>query len=100
MIDLTFNQDACSETTGWWTEIKARRGIETAGVCGAASEDSNFARQRRHRPQHSRFWIRHSTIGGATMPEGILCNKQVVETKEKLDALLADKSGKQYYQPR
>jgi Fe-S oxidoreductase len=32
------------------------------------------------------------------MPEGILCNKQVVDTKEKLNALLADKSGKQYYQ--
>jgi hypothetical protein len=31
------------------------------------------------------------------MPEGILCNKQVVDTKEKLNALLADKSGKQYY---
>ena len=31
------------------------------------------------------------------MPEGILCNKQVIDTKEKLDALLADKSGKQYY---
>jgi hypothetical protein len=32
------------------------------------------------------------------MPEGILCNKQVVDTKEKLNALLADKSGKQYYE--
>ncbi len=31
------------------------------------------------------------------MPEGILCNKQVIDTKEKLNALLADKSGKQYY---
>ena len=32
------------------------------------------------------------------MPEGILCNKQIVDTKEQLQALLADKSGKQYYE--
>jgi Fe-S oxidoreductase len=32
------------------------------------------------------------------MPEGKLCNKQPVTTKEQLDALLADKSGKQYYE--
>ncbi len=32
------------------------------------------------------------------MPEGKLCNRQPVTTKEMLDALLADKSGKQYYE--
>lgn len=32
------------------------------------------------------------------MPEGILCNKQTVDTKEQLNALLQDKSGKQYYE--
>ncbi len=32
------------------------------------------------------------------MPEGILCNKKTVNTKEELHALLADKSGKQYYE--
>ena len=32
------------------------------------------------------------------MPEGILCNKKTVDTKEQLQALLADKSGKQYYE--
>ena len=32
------------------------------------------------------------------MPEGKLCNKQMVDTKEQLEALLADKSGKQYYE--
>jgi len=32
------------------------------------------------------------------MPEGTLCNKKTVDTKEYLDALLADKSGKQYYE--
>jgi ferredoxin len=31
------------------------------------------------------------------MSEGTLCNKQPVNTKEQLQALLADKSGKQYY---
>jgi len=31
------------------------------------------------------------------MPEGKLCNKKPVTTKEELDALLADKSGKEYY---
>ncbi len=31
------------------------------------------------------------------MPEGKLCNKKPVNTKEDLKALLADKSGKQYY---
>lgn len=31
------------------------------------------------------------------MPEGILCNKKTVDTKEQLAALLADKGGKQYY---
>jgi Fe-S oxidoreductase len=31
------------------------------------------------------------------MPQGTLCNKQPVTTKEQLQALLADKSGKQYY---
>ncbi|MBW1829266.1 MAG: 4Fe-4S dicluster domain-containing protein, partial [Deltaproteobacteria bacterium] len=32
------------------------------------------------------------------MPEGILCNKNTIDTKEQLDALLADTSGKQYYE--
>jgi hypothetical protein len=32
------------------------------------------------------------------MPEGILCNKKTVDTEEQLHALLADKSGKQYYE--
>ena len=32
------------------------------------------------------------------MPEGILCNKKTVDTKEQLDALLADKGGKKYYE--
>ena len=32
------------------------------------------------------------------MPEGTLCNKKPVNTKEQLQALLADKSGKQYYE--
>ncbi len=32
------------------------------------------------------------------MPEGKLCNKQTVDTKELLSALLNDKSGKQYYE--
>ncbi len=32
------------------------------------------------------------------MPQGKLCNKQTVDTKEQLDALLADKGGKQYYE--
>jgi Fe-S oxidoreductase len=32
------------------------------------------------------------------MPEGTLCNKIPVTTKEQLQALLADKSGKEYYQ--
>ncbi len=32
------------------------------------------------------------------MPEGKLCNKQTVDAKEQLDALLADKGGKQYYE--
>ena len=32
------------------------------------------------------------------MPEGILCNRQTVDTEEQLHALLADKSGKQYYE--
>ena len=32
------------------------------------------------------------------MPEGTLCNKKTVDTKEQLQALLADKSGKEYYQ--
>jgi Fe-S oxidoreductase len=32
------------------------------------------------------------------MPEGKLCNKQTVDTKEQLSALLNDKSGKQYYE--
>ena len=32
------------------------------------------------------------------MPEGKLCNKQPIKTKEQLDATLADKSGKQYYE--
>jgi len=32
------------------------------------------------------------------MPEGILCNKKPVETKEELQALLADNRGEKYYQ--
>ncbi|MGE4470502.1 MAG: sulfate respiration complex iron-sulfur protein HmcF [Desulfovibrio sp.] len=32
------------------------------------------------------------------MPEGTLCNKKPIQTKEELDALLADKSGKVYYE--
>ena len=32
------------------------------------------------------------------MPEGTLCNKNTVDAKEYLDALLADKSGKTYYE--
>ena len=32
------------------------------------------------------------------MPEGILCNKLPVTSKEKLDALLADTRGRQYYE--
>ena len=32
------------------------------------------------------------------MPEGILCNKKTIDTKEQLDALLADKNGQQYYE--
>ncbi|MGP8050177.1 MAG: sulfate respiration complex iron-sulfur protein HmcF [Desulfobaccales bacterium] len=32
------------------------------------------------------------------MPEGTLCNKNIVDAKEYLDALLADKSGKIYYE--
>lgn len=32
------------------------------------------------------------------MPEGTLCNKQTVNTEEELHALLADKSGKLYYE--
>ena len=32
------------------------------------------------------------------MPEGKLCNKQTVDTVEQLHALLADKSGKLYYE--
>ena len=32
------------------------------------------------------------------MPEGTLCNRTPVTTKEQLQALLADKSGKQYYE--
>ena len=31
------------------------------------------------------------------MPEGILCNKTPCKTKDMLNALLSDKSGKQYY---
>ena len=31
------------------------------------------------------------------MPEGILCNRKPINTKEELQALLADTSGKQYY---
>ena len=31
------------------------------------------------------------------MPEGTLCNKNTVDTKEDLDALLSDRGGKQYY---
>jgi Fe-S oxidoreductase len=32
------------------------------------------------------------------MPEGTLCNRQTVDTEEQLHALLADKSGKLYYE--
>ena len=32
------------------------------------------------------------------MPDGTLCNKKTVDTKEQLNALLADKGGKQYYE--
>jgi Fe-S oxidoreductase len=32
------------------------------------------------------------------MPEGTICNKQHVNTEEQLQALLADKSGKTYYE--
>ncbi|MBU1248460.1 MAG: (Fe-S)-binding protein [Proteobacteria bacterium] len=32
------------------------------------------------------------------MPEGTVCNKKTIDTKEQLDALLADKSGKVYYE--
>ena len=32
------------------------------------------------------------------MPEGILCNKKTVDTKEYLDALLADRRGAKYYE--
>ncbi|MGD8268424.1 MAG: 4Fe-4S dicluster domain-containing protein, partial [Desulfobacterales bacterium] len=32
------------------------------------------------------------------MPEGKLCNTQTVDTEEQLQALLDDKSGKQYYE--
>ncbi len=32
------------------------------------------------------------------MPEGKLCNKKTINTKEALNELLADKSGKQYYE--
>jgi hypothetical protein len=32
------------------------------------------------------------------MPEGKLCNTKNVDTKEQLQALLADKSGKEYYE--
>jgi len=32
------------------------------------------------------------------MPDGKLCNKKPINTKEDLQALLADKSGKQYYE--
>ena len=32
------------------------------------------------------------------MPEGILCNKQPCNTKDQLDALLADTRGRQYYE--
>ena len=32
------------------------------------------------------------------MPEGTLCNRKPVDTVEQLHALLADKSGKQYYE--
>ncbi len=32
------------------------------------------------------------------MPEGILCNKKTVDAREQLNALLADASGKQYYE--
>jgi Fe-S oxidoreductase len=32
------------------------------------------------------------------MPEGTLCNKKTVDTREHLNALLSDKSGKKYYE--
>ncbi len=32
------------------------------------------------------------------MPEGILCNRNPIDTKEQLDVTLADKGGKQYYE--
>ena len=32
------------------------------------------------------------------MPEGILCNRTPINTKEQLDATLGDKGGKQYYE--
>ncbi|MCJ7774712.1 MAG: 4Fe-4S dicluster domain-containing protein, partial [Desulfobacterales bacterium] len=32
------------------------------------------------------------------MPEGKLCNRKLVDSKEFLDALLTDKSGQQYYE--
>ena len=32
------------------------------------------------------------------MPEGTLCNRTPINTKEALHALLADKSGKTYYE--
>jgi hypothetical protein len=32
------------------------------------------------------------------MPEGMLCNKKTIDTKEQLDALLSDASGNQYYE--
>ncbi|MCP4749038.1 MAG: (Fe-S)-binding protein [Desulfobacteraceae bacterium] len=32
------------------------------------------------------------------MPEGTLCNKKTIDTQEALHALLADKSGKKYYE--
>ncbi len=32
------------------------------------------------------------------MPEGTLCNRKTVNTEEELHALLADKSGKVYYE--
>ena len=31
------------------------------------------------------------------MPEGILCNKKTIDTREQLNALLGDAGGKQYY---
>jgi hypothetical protein len=74
---------------------QGRRGINHKRS-GAASRIA-IARERRHGPQDAISDLA-LTIGGDTMPEGILCNKQVVDTKEKLNALLADKSGKQYYE--